>query len=121
MRSDCATLRVFNILICSGLKIIFFSWTAPFSSSLPSSVKKDVLRNFAKFTGKHPCQSLFFNTVAGLRPVTLLKRRLWHNDFPVKFVKFLRTPFLQNTSGRLLLFFSCYTIFLTLYKSASYL
>ena len=23
--------------------------------------RKGVLRNFAKFTGKHPCQSLFFN------------------------------------------------------------
>ena len=28
-------------------------------------VKKGVLRNFAKFTGKHLCQSLFFNNVAG--------------------------------------------------------
>ena len=27
--------------------------------------KKDVLRNSAKFTGKHLCQSLFFNKVAG--------------------------------------------------------
>ena len=36
--------------------------------------KKGVLRNFAKFTGKHLCQSLFFNKVAGLRPATLLKR-----------------------------------------------
>ena len=34
---------------------------------------------------------------------TLLKKRLWHRCFPVNFVKFLRTPFLQNTSGRLLL------------------
>ena len=33
------------------------------------------LRNFAKFTGKHLCQSLFFNKVAG-RPATLLKKRL---------------------------------------------
>ena len=29
-------------------------------------VKKGVLRNFAKFTGKHLCQSFFFNKVAGL-------------------------------------------------------
>ena len=28
--------------------------------------KKGVLRNFVKFTGKHLCQSLFFNKVAGL-------------------------------------------------------
>ena len=31
------------------------------------SVKKVVLRNFVKFTGKHLCQSLFFNKVAALR------------------------------------------------------
>ena len=36
--------------------------------------KKGVLRNFAKFTGKHLWQSLFFNEVTGLRPATLLKR-----------------------------------------------
>ena len=34
---------------------------------------------------------------------TLLKKRLWHRCFPVNFVKFLRTGFLQNTSGRFLL------------------
>ena len=52
-----------------------------------------VLRNFAKFTGKHLCQSLYFNKVAGLRPATLLKKRLWHRCFSVNFVKFLGTPF----------------------------
>ena len=30
-------------------------------------------------------------------------KRLWHRYFPVNYAKFLRTPFLQNTSGRLLL------------------
>ena len=33
------------------------------SSHQDVSCKKDVLRNFAKFTGKHLCQSLFFNKV----------------------------------------------------------
>ena len=66
-------------------------------------MKKGVLRNFAKFTGKRLCQSLFFNKVAGLSPATLLKKRLWHRCLPVKFAKLLTTPFLQNTSGRLLL------------------
>ena len=46
---------------------------------------------------------LFFNKVAGLRDKTLLKKRLWHRCFPVNFAKFLRTPFLQNTSRRLFL------------------
>ena len=51
----------------------------------------------------------------GLRPATLFKKRLWHRCFLVNVVKFLRTPFLQNTSGRLLeenlqiLFFDDYT------------
>ena len=38
--------------------------------------RPQVLGNFAKFTGKHLCQSVFFNKVAGLRPATLLKKRL---------------------------------------------
>ena len=37
------------------------------SSHRRCSVKKGVLGNFAKFTGEHLCQSLFFNKVAGLR------------------------------------------------------
>ena len=37
------------------------------------SCKKHVLRNFAKFTGKHLCQSIFLNEFAGVRPATLLK------------------------------------------------
>ena len=61
--------------------------------------KKGFCKNFAKFTGKRLCQSLFFNKVAGLRPTTLLTKRLSHRCFPVKFAKFLRTPFLQSTSG----------------------
>ena len=36
-------------------------------------------------------------------PATLLKKRRWHRCFPVNFVEFLRTSFLRNTSGRLLL------------------
>ena len=56
--------------------------------------KKGFLWNFAKFTRKHLCQSLFINKIAGLRPATLLKKRLWRSVFPVNFVKFLRTPLL---------------------------
>ena len=82
-------------------------------------MKKGVLRNFTKCTGKHLCQSLFFNKVAGLGPVALLNKRLRHRRFPVDFVKFLRTPFLQNTSGRLLLlyFLSVVGVFYAVYRS----
>ena len=53
-------------------------------------MKKGVLRNFTKFTS--------FGAAA------LFKKWLWHSCFPVNFEKFLRTPLLQNTSGRLLLY-----------------
>ena len=42
--------------------------------------KKGVLECFAKFTGKL-YQSLILNKVSGLRPATLLKKRLWHSYF----------------------------------------
>ena len=58
-------------------------------------MKKGVLKKFGKFTGKHLCQSLFFNKVAG-RPATFLKKRLWHRCFLVNFAKFLRTPFYRT-------------------------
>ena len=62
------------------------------------SVRKGVLRNFAKFTGKHLCQRLF--------PATILIKRLWNRCFTVNFANFRRTPFLQKTSGWLLLTFN---------------
>ena len=70
--------------------------------------KKGVLENFAKFTGKRLCHSIFFNKVADLSPATLFQKRLWHRCFPVNFAKFLRTPFSQNISGWLLLIFAVF-------------
>ena len=59
------------------------------------SVRKGVLKNFAKFTEKHLCQTLLLNKVA--------LKRLWHRRFPVNFATFLRAHFLQNSSVWLLL------------------
>ena len=52
-----------------------------------------LVRNFAKFTGKRLCQTLFFDKVAGMGPANLLKMSLWLVCFPVNFAKFLRTHF----------------------------
>ena len=60
-------------------------------------LKKVVLKNFDKFTGKHLCRNLFFNKVAELRPATLVKKRLPHRCFPVNFAKFLRTSYFYRT------------------------
>ena len=40
--------------------------------------ERGVLENFAKFTGKHLCQSLFFNKVTGLAPSGVIS----NNRFP---------------------------------------
>ena len=87
-------------LVFAALLILHFR-----SSHRRFSGRKGVLRNFAKFTGKHLCHSFFFNKAAGLRRATLLKKRLWDRCFPVNFAKFATTPFYQNTSGQLLLAF----------------
>ena len=64
------------------------------SSHQRCSERKGVLSNFEKFTGKHLCQSLFFNEVAGFR---LWKERPWYRCFHVNFVKFRRTFFYRTT------------------------
>ena len=64
-----------------------------FRSSRPEVLsKKGVLRNFAKFTEKHLCRSLFFNKVAGLRLATLLKKRLCLRPATYSEHLFYRTP-----------------------------
>ena len=72
------------------------------SICLEIASKKCALKYFVKFTGKQLCQSLFFNKVAGLRPVTLFKKRSWHRCFPVNFEKFLRTFFYRTPGGSFL-------------------
>ena len=57
--------------------------------------KKSVLRNFTKFTGKHLCQSLF---VFSPKTCNYIKKETLAQCLLLKFVKFLRTPLLQNTS-----------------------
>ena len=75
--------------------------------------KKGVIQNFANF---------FFP-----RPEILLKKRLWHRCFPVKFEKFLRTPILKNIYERLLLenyiltYYNPYIPDILFFKSVSFL
>ena len=63
------------------------------SSHRRCSVRKGVLRNFAKFTGKQMCQGLFFNKVAGLRLQACNFMKKEALAIPVNFAKFPRTPF----------------------------
>ena len=96
----------FNVhsFLCRGVLIVFlrqYFQFKPFQAmfllhilaAIRVVLQKGVLKNVAKFTRKRLCQSLFFYKNAGLR----------HRFFTVNFAKFLRAPFLPNTSGRLLL------------------
>ena len=67
-----------NISLYYILSFDFSHWLSLQKQPPEVFCKKSVIRNFAKFTRKHLCQSLFFNKVAGLI-----------------------TPFIQNTSRRL--------------------
>ena len=66
------------------------------SSHRRCSVKKVVLRNFAKFTGKHLCQSRFLNKVPVLRPATLLKKTM-AQVFSCEFCEIFKNTFLYRT------------------------
>ena len=58
---------------------------------------------FCKFYRKTSMLESVFNKVAGLKASNIIKNRLQHRCFPVKFAKFLRTPILNNICERLLL------------------
>ena len=77
-----------------------------FRSSRPEVFcKKGVLRNFTKFTGKHLCQSLFFN-----------KRETLAQVFSCEFCETLRTPFFIEPLWWLLLPFLTNVPIFTLWK-----
>ena len=85
-----ALAHVFSFEFCKIFKNIFFHRTPlvvasdyfllkSHRSSRPEVLcERGVLENFAKFTGKHLCQSLFFNKVRGLVPSGVIS----NNRFP---------------------------------------
>ena len=60
--------------------------------------KKGVLRYFAKFTGKHLCESFFFNKVAGLRPAKFIEKEILAQVFSCKFCEISKNTFFHRTS-----------------------
>ena len=78
------------IIVTSGFsnKYSFFIFR---SSRKQIFFKTGVIKNFAIFTGKYLCGSLFL--------LVSSQKRLQHRCFPVNIAKFLGIPFLQNTSS----------------------
>ena len=90
------------------VKIVISKETTPLllkrfrSSHWRCSVKKMFLE-ISQNSQENTCARI--SLLIKLQASTLFKKSLWHRCFPVNFSKFLRTPFLQNTSRRLLLTF----------------
>ena len=91
-RNNCFEKHLRTIASIYNFKNLCNTLNASLSSYRNQSVRS-ALRNFAKFTRKNLCYFV----------ATCLKKRQVHRCFPLNFLKFLRTPFLQNTSGRLFL------------------
>ena len=76
-----------NFFLLHLKKSLFMGWY-PEAATGRCSERKGVLIDFAKLTGKQLCQSPFF-----------YKKKFWQKCFPVKFAKFFKTSFSQNTSS----------------------
>ena len=93
-----------NALICLSVSAIpfiltdFFQYNQLRSSHPEMFCKKGILKNSAKFKGKHLYQSLFFNKVAGHRPqaCSFIKKETLTQVFSCEFCEHV---FLQDTSG----------------------
>ena len=98
-------LEVFVDLLNLNSKLISVSLTSKTSTGilLPQaisrrthrtcSIKTWVLRNFAKFIGKHLCQSIAFNKGTGLRAATLLKTETLAQARPCEFCEIYKNTF----------------------------
>ena len=73
----------------------------PYKKLLNCSPSTFFLKNFANFTGKRLCWSLF---LIKFRPSGLIKKCFQDSSFGVKFARFLRIPISQNICERLLLY-----------------
>ena len=81
-----------------------YCWIELKNTSKSSRPEAFCKKCFRKINWKTPVLgSLFLNKVVGLRPATLLKKRLWHKRFPLNFAKFLVTLFFTENHRWLLL------------------
>ena len=87
----CAICFVFNVNFeyvfpychCTNNELSIAHFSSNRRSQRKCSVRKGVLRNFAKLTRKHPCQSLFFNK--GARACNFIKKETVAQLFSCEF------------------------------------
>ena len=64
------------------------------SSQRRCSVKNDILKNFAKLTWIHLCQSVIFNKVVGFRPANFINKETLVQVFSCEFHEIFKNTFL---------------------------
>ena len=97
-----------NCLTYLSCTVKFFNSSLIYGEAIVQrcSVKK-VFLEISKNSQENTCARVSFLIklqAFGLRPATLLKKRLWYTCFPVNFVKFLRAPFFIEHLWWLVLF-----------------
>ena len=79
-------------LLTYNKDIVFALSTFPQRSYFPEAATEGFLRNFAKFIGKHPCQSLIYNIVAGLA-CNFIKKETLAQVFSCEFCEISKNTF----------------------------
>ena len=84
----------------SMLKLPFVTFFLTLICAAQKQPCRDVPRKIcSKFTGEHPCRSVISIKLKS----SFIEVTLQHGCSPVNLLHIFRTPFLKNTSGRLLL------------------
>ena len=88
--------RIQNIVQHPRCSLTIFSKSSIINfweDDLEAVVRRCSFKKFANFTVKHLCWNLFLIKSEGLKSSNFIETRLQNRCFPVKFAKFLRTPF----------------------------
>ena len=80
------------VLILGKITNLWVKFPIYRSSQRRCSIRKGVLWTFAKFTGKHLCQSLFFNKIGGLWKGTVFWTSYVRSIYVLCLRGFYRTP-----------------------------
>ena len=80
------------------VSIVFQNWVKLEAVTLAVFHERDVLKNFAKFIGKHLCQSFFW-----FRTCNFIDKETSIQVFSCEFWEILQNTFFMNTSRRLFL------------------
>ena len=95
--SDSGSVSVSSLIGLAEKKFFIKDSLVIYTRSSHSEVfcKRSVFKNFAKFTGKHQCQSLFFNKVAGRN---FIKKETLAQVFTCEFFEIFKNAFLCRPS-----------------------